>query len=1025
MRRLTAAAGRFAGQFRRRIVVWCVFAFLFSILGSVSIAAEPTRDELEQQFVKVVVPFVKNYCVDCHGPDRQEAKLNLSDDVTVDVVTKNLKVWEIVSTRLVARDMPPEDASKQPADGARHSVIKWIEDWNDFEARRNAGDPGEVLARRLSNAEYDNTIRDLIGHDIKPTREFPVDPANEAGFDNSGESLTMSPALVKKYLAAARAVADHAVLTPNGFVFARHLAVTETDRDKFCVQQIVDFYQRHDVDYADYFYALWRYEHRNELGLPAASLSDFAMEPVRAWHRAADANNHHKPRRRLPLSAKYLAILEAALTTPESAGPLGDLQQQWKQFSSTAVPLPASNPTSPVNGKQQSGMVRPEAWEIPVYRECERLRDLTIKLRQSLDKPIEKLKVKGIADGTQPLVLWWNSKIAANRMSYLGKSDDAALDEATRRFCRIFPNAFAMTSRSHHSDPKLGVNVRLLSAGFHLMQGYFRDDQPLRELLLSDAENERLDFLWQQLNFVTLVPIRQYKDYLFFERAEPPQFADGLEFDFVRPENNDVTLQVNLDRMRDTYLQKLEKLKPSPEGIDAINKYFADMSTEFRWIEKTQLDAQPTHLKSLVDFARRAYRRPLSDDEEKELVAFYQSLRQNDGLSHEDAIRDSIASVLMSPHFCYRLDLTSSDAKVKRLSDYELASRLSYFQWSSMPDEILLESAGRGELHKPEALRAQVRRMLKDSRIRGLATEFAGNWLDIRRFEEHNGVDRERFPAFTNELRRAMFEEPIRLFIDVASHNRSILELIDTDDTFVNAALANHYGVSIEGIEPLDVDATDPWYRVTGVNKNDRGGLLAMSAFLTKSSPGLRTSPVKRGYWVVKRLLGEHIPAPPPDVPELPKDEAQLGDLTLAQVLSKHRDHKACAGCHQKFDSIGLVFEGFGPTGELRKTDFGGRTVNQTATFPDGAERTGVDGLRKYLLETRRDEFVTNFCRKLLAYSLGRSLLPTDKLTIDAMKQNLREHDYRFENLIETIVTSPQFLNKRGVSGLPVAGESL
>lgn len=1017
--------------FRRSIVCLAALLLNFFVYGTASPAAEPEVKKLEQEFARVVVPFVKSYCVECHGPERQEAKLSLSDDVRVADVTKHFKTWEIVSARLVARDMPPDDAPKQPSDEVRQAVIKWIEDWNDYEARRNAGDPGEVLARRLSNAEYDNTIRDLIGHDIRPTREFPVDPANEAGFDNTGESLTMSPALVRKYFAAARNIADHAVLTPQGMAFAPHVAVTETDRDKYCVQQIVDFYHEHEVDYADYFYALWRFDHRSELGLPNATMAEFASEPARVWpirdETQSDTKAPSPRRRKYALSVKYLELLESTLKNKASSGPLAEVQREWQQFSTSfhAQKQNDSKSTPPDERDPRVTLVRPAEWEIPVFRECERLHNLTIKLRQSLDKPIEKLKVKGIADGTQPLVLWWNAKIAASRMSYNGTSDDAGLDDSNRLFCRTFPNAFAMTSRSHHSDPKLGVNVRLLSAGFHLMQGYFRDDQPLCELVLSDSDRVKLDSLWKQLNFVTLVPIRQYKDYLFFERAEPPQFADGPEFDFARPENKDVTLSANLDRMRQTYLEKLAKFEPSPEAVEAINDYFANISAEARWIEKTQQESQALHLAALVDFAARAYRRPLKKHEEESLVRFYHALRKDDGLSHEDAIRDSITSVLMSPHFCFRFDLVTSEDRGASLSGPELANRLSYFLWSTMPDKALMKSAQTNDLLKRDVMRDQVHRMLREDRVRGLATEFAGNWLDVRRFEEHNAVDRERFPKFTSELRQAMFEEPIRLFVDVVKNNRSILDLIDADDTFVNAELARHYGMSIENAVPIDLESADPWFRIADSKQVGRGGLLSMSVFLTKSSPGLRTSPVKRGYWVVKRLLGEHIPAPPPDVPELPKDEAQLGELTLAQVLAKHRDHKSCAGCHQKFDSIGLVFEGYGPTGELRKTDFGGHVVDVTALFPDGKERVGVEGLRDYLLRTRRDEFVTNFCRKLLSYALGRSLLPTDKLTIGSMKQTLANHDYRFGYAIEVIVFSPQFLSKRGAAELPEADNSL
>jgi hypothetical protein len=298
--------------------------------------------------------------------------------------------------------------------------------------------------------------------------------------------------------------------------------------------------------------------------------------------------------------------------------------------------------------------------------------------------------------------------------------------------------------------------------------------------------------------------------------------------------------------------------------------------------------------------------------------------------------------------------------------------------------------------------------MLTDDRVRGLATEFGGNWLDFRRFEEHNAVDRERFPQFTNELRQAMFEEPIRFFVDVVRNDRSIFDLLYADHTFVNAELAEHYGMT-----DLDV-APGEWIRVEHAGEYGRGGLLPMSVFLTANSPGLRTSPVKRGYWVVRRVLGEHIPAPPPNVPELPADEAELGDLTLREVLARHREDRSCAACHERFDSFGLVFEGFGPIGEARKVDLGGRAVETSAVFPGGSEGSGVEGLRDYVRDERQDDFLDNLCRKLLSYGLGRTLIPSDDRALQAMRANLEANDHKFSGLVETIITGRQFLTKRG-----------
>jgi hypothetical protein len=431
-------------------------------------------------------------------------------------------------------------------------------------------------------------------------------------------------------------------------------------------------------------------------------------------------------------------------------------------------------------------------------------------------------------------------------------------------------------------------------------------------------------------------------------------------------------------------------------------------------------------VEALKAFAERAYRRPLTSAEKDDLVAFYRSLRTNDGLTHEEAVRDTVVRVLMSPHFCYRLDLPrqaggeSSLSAVRPLDDVALASRLSYFLWSSMPDRELLDLAAARQLHRPEVLVAQAKRMLKDERARGFAVEFAGNWLDFRRFEEHNGVDRGRFPQFTNGLREAMFEEPVRFFLDVVRRDGSVLDFLYADHTFVNADLARHYGMPI----PTGAGA-DGWARVDGINQYGRGGLLAMGVFLTNNSPGLRTSPVKRGHWVVRNVLGERIPPPPPTVPQLPADESKLGELTLRETLARHRADPSCAACHERFDSLGLVFEGYGPVGERRDKDLGGRAVDTNATFPDNSEGAGLDGLKTYIRQHREGDFLDNLCRQLLAYGLGRSPLASDDETVEAMRAKLATDGNRFGRMIEVIVTSPQFLNKRVSAELTTTSEGV
>ncbi len=962
-----------------------------------AVGADRAERVWERQFAATAQPFLETYCVSCHGAEKQKGKLDLRSHATAAGMAKGYRHWEGILDKLQTAAMPPEEADRQPATELRQRMVDWIQQMRRNEARRNAGDPGSVLAHRLSNAEFNYTIRDLTGVDLQPAREFPVDPANEAGFDNSGESLTMSPALVTKHLEAARSVAGHLVLKPAGFAFAPHPVVTETDRDKYCVQRIIDFYQRQPTNYADYFMAAWRFRHRAAFHQAKVTLAESA---------AADK-----------VSAKYLATIWAALTDlRDDVGPLATLRGMWRE-----LPVPSGAQVDIINLARGG---------------CVRMSDYVGGARARLRPDVANLAVRGIAAGSQPLVLWKDGQMAANRLRYDPgrltpsnrlvlnlESDRTGGEGALARFCRVFPDAFYVSERvlvflQEDKDSR----GRLLSAGFHLMTGYFRDDAPLSELILSPPAQRELDALWEEFHFVTLDFVRQYKDFIFFERAEPPRFAQGAEFDFARSEDKDVTSEAKIRRFGEAYLAKARGNGAAATALQAVEDYFKSIAAEIQRVELARKSAEPSHLHALLAFAERAYRRPISKGESDDLLAFYRVLREREELDHEAAIRDAIASILLSPAFCYRIEpgrgenggrpsrlpgSMGTKSPVEALSDYALASRLSYFLWSSLPDGELLSHAKIGDLHRPRVIAAQARRMMKDERVRGLATEFGGNWLDFRQFETHNAVDRQRFKSFNDELRTAMFEEPIRFMLDLVQTNRSVLEFLFGDYTFVNPVLARHYGM------PVPPVSSNEWVMVTDAGRYHRGGLLPMSVFLTKNAPGLRTSPVKRGYWVARRLLGERIPPPPPSVPELPTDETKLGNLTLRETLVRHRADPNCSGCHARFDGLGLVFEGFGPVGESRDQDLAGRPVDMHANFPGGGEGVGVDGLRRYVRERRQEEFLENLSRKLLAYALGRTLLISDDALIAQMRSKLAGGGHRFGALVEAIVMSPQFLNRR------------
>jgi len=1076
------------------------------IAGTISLAsllaAEAPNPALERGFTQNVRPFLAEYCVGCHSGGTPAAQLDLKSFTTVSSVVQDFGHWNLLMERIERKEMPPKPLPPPPADRSQ-KVVEWVKAVRADELRKSAGDPGPVLARRLSNSEYNYTIRDLTGVDLKPTKEFPVDPANQAGFDNTGETLNMSPALFNKYLAAAREVADHMALTPDGFIFAPGTVLSETDRDQFAIKRIIDFYESQPTDYANYFEAAWRYKYRAALGKPAATLTSTATSSK--------------------VSPKYLPLIWGILgensapghSRKVEVGPIAKLQAMWK-----ALPAPKAG----------------EGDTAEVHTKCVEMRDFVVKIRnhtalqftapvvagppvaaapatppEGTPNPAQGAEgtrrpgrtgyrgPRGLPAASQPLLTWKYTQFNTHRRNFdpgalrldtdppqtppeipkfaglhaeasvrwaavmktaqlsdpdlvIPAAQRAQYEESFARFANVFPDAFYIKERGKFFPDDSADSGRLLSAGFHSVMGNWRDDNPLQELILDEKGKKELDKLWTEFDFYANHTARTFIQYFFNQSGEVE--GHGAESGRPRPVGKEVTDSSVIAGIRDQYTA-FAKASDNPIAAAWMPVHFNNIDSTLRSLEKMHMAAEPLQLEALVKFAARAYRRPLTKGERDGLMAYYHKLRENGSLSHEDAMRDSIASILVSPEYFFRIDLQdpafgggiSSAAHSgigTPLPPYSLANRLSYLLWSSMPDDELLKHAASGDLSRADVLAAQTRRMLKDPRSRGLAIEFAANWLDSRHFETYNSVDRGRFPSFTNELRTAMFEEPIRFVEDVIKNNRSVLSMLYGDYTFVNPVLAKHYGMNeipqFKMVEVKPAPATGPskggatagrgepvrpvltfadpsvnadtWVRVDDAGKYERGGLLPMAVFMTQSSPGLRTSPVKRGYWVVRRLLGEVIPPPPPVVPELPQDEAKT-DALLRDVLAQHRANPVCAGCHARFDTFGLAMEGYGPVGEKRSKDLGGRAIDASATFPGGFEGSGFRGIQAYIREKRQNNYVDNLSRKLLSYSLGRTLLLSDEPLIEKMEARLAANEYRFDSLVETIVSSPQFLNKR------------
>ncbi len=406
------------------------------------------------------------------------------------------------------------------------------------------------------------------------------------------------------------------------------------------------------------------------------------------------------------------------------------------------------------------------------------------------------------------------------------------------------------------------------------------------------------------------------------------------------------------------------------------------------------------------NLARRAYRRPVTNGEIEPLLRLVSSAQKN-GESFNEGLGLAVQAILVSPHFLFRIetDANRSRATLNQgahvISQHALASRLSYFLWSSMPDNELRRSADQGTLQNPVVLERQVRRMLKDPKTRALVENFGGQWLELRKLESVK-PDRQRFPEFEEYLRMSMREETELFFDDLVRQDRSILNFIDADYTFLNERLARFY--RIPGV-------TGTNFRRVNLNGTERGGVLTHASVLTVSSYATRTSPVLRGKWILENILNSPQPPAPPGVPNL--DEAKVGSASsLRQQLEEHRKDATCASCHVRMDPLGFGLENFDAIGAWRTQD-GKLPIDASGTLPDGRSFKGPAEL-KTIVKGDRDAFAEGLAEKMLTYALGRGLERYDRPTVKKIARSVAAGDYRFSRLILEIVSSLPFQQRRG-----------
>ena len=399
----------------------------------------------------------------------------------------------------------------------------------------------------------------------------------------------------------------------------------------------------------------------------------------------------------------------------------------------------------------------------------------------------------------------------------------------------------------------------------------------------------------------------------------------------------------------------------------------------------------------LAKFATRAYRRPATTDEVDRLVGLFQLTQKAKEPFHR-GLQLGMAAVLVSPNFLFKVETTPKNMVSSRaLNDYELATRLSYFLWSSMPDDRLMTLAAQGKLRNPDTLATEAKRMLADPKSQALADNFAEQWLNLRKLDIFH-PEPEQFPTYNEVLKDSMKAETKTFFKYIALQNRSVLEFLSSDYAFVNAPLAAHYGIS---------GVTGNELRRVALTGTQRGGILSQASVLAITSNPTRTSPVKRGKWILENVLGTPPPPPPPGVGDLGDDKQVLSAKNLREKMELHRKKPDCFSCHSRMDPLGFSLENYDAVGRWRKTE-AGAPIDNSGVLPDGQKFQGPAELKKILLQ-KKDQFTHTLADRLMTYALGRGMDPSDRCVLDDISRRTAANEYRFQTIITEIVRSDPF----------------
>ena len=917
-------------------------------------AAVPAADNnaAALAFQKDVQPLLQKYCYECHGNGNSKGGVSLDSYKSVAEIKKDADTWGNLLKLVHTRQMPPSEAKLLPTEPERDRIVSWVES-TLYNFDPGHPDPGRVTIHRLNRTEYNNTIRDLTGVDFQPADDFPADNSGY-GFDNIGDVLSLPPVLMEKYLAAAKKIMDRAIPAAEP---------TPTVTHHFPAN-FMEMGFNADGDRGDGWMPLSALE-EDCLGTNINSSGGDYILRVQAYNGGRGK------------SIVLTCMLDNSLiTTWDVAGTQAEPGVYEARFG---VP-PGVHRFVILNHR-----IRGDDNELHVENG-------RIGTKQAGNIWVKWVEV----EGPMPNAV---TRQTADKLQVTGVGKFDADGE------RILEKNGSVTTKI--TVPKDGEYI--LRAQAHAAQA--GDDYAKMQFSVDGQPVQTFDVIASS----KLVPLKgqqvfsivhfdaEPRVYAYRAKLAPGEHTFSAAFinEFADPENDNPNLRVRQLTISHLEVSALGEPAPLPAMPTTMRQLFATAPTPD--------NAQKVARDIITQFTTRAWRHPAAAADVDDLMGLF-NMAQKDGQSFNESLKLPLTAVLVSPYFLFRGEIQpepDNPASIHPVDEFALASRLSYFLWSSMPDDELLKLAAAGQLR--QNLDAQVQRMLSDPKAHALVQNFAGQWLEIRNLK-FVAPDHDLYPGFDDQLRTAMQTETEMFFESIMREDHSVMDFIDGQYTFVNDRLAQFYGIpNVDGDE----------FRKVSLAGTPRRGLLTQASILTVTSNPTRTSPVKRGKWVLEELLGTPPPPPPPDVPPL-KSDSQPVAASLRAQMEEHRANPVCASCHARMDPIGFSLENFDGIGTFREKD-GDFAIDPSGQLVTGENFQGPAELAKILATTKKDEFIHCLAEKMLTYALGRGLEYYDRTATDQIVQDVEKHQDKFSSLILAVVNSAPFQQRRGETAVAAA----